>query len=91
MSTETQATFLYPPTAAIEFRLLEPFDQADESHANAATGLQVVNISIEVALGPVNSSLQNDTEVVVSIVGGTATGMYTATMPVLLRNISKVD
>ena len=65
---------VYAPTAAILFRLLQPFDQADERQANETTHLQVVNVPIEVALIPVNATLQNDIEVVVSIVGGTATG-----------------
>ena len=64
-----------PPTAAIVFRLLQPFDQADESRANTITGLQMVNITVEITLAPVDASLQNDTEVLLSIVGGTATGM----------------
>ena len=56
--------------------MLQPFDQADEAHANDTTGLQVVNLPIELSLNPVNAVLQNDTEIIVSVVGGTATGMH---------------
>ena len=62
------------------FTLLQPFDQADERQADATTRLQVVNMSIEVALDPVVATLQNNIEVVVSIVGGTATGTITVTL-----------
>jgi len=56
------------------FTLLQPFDQADERQADATTRLQVVNVSIKVAIDPVVAALQNDIEVVASVVGGTATG-----------------
>lgn len=54
--------------------MLEPFDQADEAQANDTTGLQMVNVSIEVALTPVSATLGDDIEVFVTVAGGTATG-----------------
>ena len=39
---------------------MQPFDQADESCANRATGVQVVDVPVEVALDPVTAVLQND-------------------------------
>ena len=53
---------------------MQPFDQADESCANRATGVQVVDVPVEVSLDPVTAVLQNDITVTVSIVGGTAQG-----------------
>ena len=60
---------------------MQPFDQADESCANGATGVQVVDVPVEVALDPVTAVLQNDITVTVSIVGGTAQGTYCCFSP----------
>ena len=60
-----QLSFL---TAAIQFQILSPPNQADERHPG------VINIPILVTLDPVTSVLQNDVSVFVSVVGGTATG-----------------
>ena len=51
--------------------MLDPFDEADERQANA---VMVVDVPIELSLTPVDSALQNDIEVAVSVIGGTATG-----------------
>ena len=67
--------FLPSSTAAITFRLMQPFDQADEGRANSATGVQVVDVPVEISLDPVTAALQNDITVTVSIVGGTAQGI----------------
>lgn len=61
-------------TAAITFRLMQSFDQADESLANSATGVQVIDVPVEVSLSPATAALQNDITVTVSVVGGTAQG-----------------
>ena len=60
-----QLSFL---TAAIQFQILSPPNQADERRPG------VINVPILVTLDPVTSVLQNDVAVFVSVVGGTATG-----------------
>ena len=60
-----QLSFL---TAAIQFQILPPPNQADERQPG------VINVPIQVTLDPVTSVLQNDVAVFVSVVGGTATG-----------------
>ena len=55
---------------------MQPFDQADESRANSVTGVQVIDVPVEVSLDPVTAALQSDITVTVSIVGGTAQGTY---------------
>ena len=67
---------------------MQPFDQADEGRANSATGVQVIDVPIEVSLNPVTAVLQNDITVTVSTVGGTAQGILGYTRTNLIRIIS---
>lgn len=55
---------------------MQPFDQADESRANSATDVQVIDVPVEVSLSPATAALQSDITVTVSVVGGTAQGTY---------------
>ena len=55
-------------TAAIQFQILSPPNQADERHPG------IINVPIQVTLAPVTSVLQDDIAVFVSVLGGTATG-----------------
>lgn len=48
--------------------MLPPMDQADERYPG------VINVPIQISLDPVTTVLQNEVDVFVSVVGGTATG-----------------
>lgn len=51
--------------------MLPPTDQADERYPG------VINVPIQISLDPVTTVLQNEVDVFVSVVGGTATGKGT--------------